>query len=327
MYAVERFLVPAPTVPVPNLHSYDVVLINVSGGKDSIAMLVYLVLLAVKQGFPLERLLVVHADLGSVEWDGNLELVREHAERVGLRLVVVAAGRDLLDEVVARRQRLLAQGRPEVRPWPSALARSCTKSLKTQPVTKLMTHLAAEHRKVHGRTAQIRILNCLGIRAQESPARALQRPFGPDPATWTVSPRAARPATRTRPAVEERAGVPNGRRVVHRWLPIFDWSLEQVWAMVDASGLRVPQAYRLGSSRYSCPFCVLASRKDLVIAARHNRELARRYLAVERQVGHPFRLDMSIADVIAVSAETARGNARISASRSAASRARFSAAA
>jgi hypothetical protein len=52
-------------------------------------------------------------------------------------------------------------------------------------------------------------------------------------------------------------------------------------------------------SRLSCRFCVLASRSDLVCSARLNPELAQRYATVEAQTGHRFRMDLSMAEVIA----------------------------
>jgi len=62
----------------PDLTDFDLVLVNTSGGKDSQAMLHYLVTLAREQG-ALDRLVAVHADLGRVEWEGTRELAREQA--------------------------------------------------------------------------------------------------------------------------------------------------------------------------------------------------------------------------------------------------------
>ena len=52
-------------------------------------------------------------------------------------------------------------------------------------------------------------------------------------------------------------------------------------------------------SRLSCRFCVLSSRADLVCSARLNPDLADRYAEVERRIGHRFRTDLTMADVIA----------------------------
>ena len=103
-------------------------------------------------------LLVVHADLGRVEWKGTKELAQRQAEFYGLRFEVVRRDKgDLLDQVKARRM------------WPSSNARYCTSDQKTSQVHKLFTKLAKESRTA-GLEGPVRIVSCLGIRAQESPA-------------------------------------------------------------------------------------------------------------------------------------------------------------
>ena len=70
-------------VPVdgePILSSYDIILANSSAGKDSLAMLWYLNRLASRQGLT-KRIIVVHADLGRVEWASTAELAERQAVR------------------------------------------------------------------------------------------------------------------------------------------------------------------------------------------------------------------------------------------------------
>lgn len=280
----------------PRLDDYDVILANNSGGKDSQAKITYLVWLADRQGVAREKILVVHCDLGRVEWPGTAELARAQATAYGLRFVTVRRDEDLLDQIVSRHNRLRAKGDTTTPAWPSSAARYCTSDQKTSQVTKLMTLLSAEHTG----PGRVRILNCLGIRAGESSARAKKVPFGPDPATWSITPRAARPATRTQPAVEAREGIRHGRRHVDRWLPIFDWTTEQVWQAIHLSTLPYHPAYDLpGISRLSCVFCVLAPREQLIAGARANPGLARQYLGVEQRVVHTFKRDLSMAEITA----------------------------
>jgi 3'-phosphoadenosine 5'-phosphosulfate sulfotransferase (PAPS reductase)/FAD synthetase len=269
---------------IPDLGRYDWVLVNSSAGKDSQAMLDYLVELADAQGVARSRLVVVHCDLGRVEWEGTAELAAEQAAHYGLRFEVVTREKgDLLTQVEQRHEANIAKGR-DIAPWPSSAARWCTSDQKTAQVLKLITSLTDEIRNKAGwiRNAdgtyakrQARILNCLGIRAQESPARAKK-------AAWEKDPKAC-----------------NGKRDVDRWLPIFDWSEEQVWDRIHASGVRYHDAYDKGMSRLSCCFCVLASKPDLIIAAKHNPSLAQEYRAVEDKVGKRFTVALSIAEIIA----------------------------
>lgn len=232
-----------------DLAAADIILVNSSAGKDSQAMLDFLVCLADEQGVSRSKFVVVHCDLGRVEWKGTRELAERQAAHYGLRFEVVSRDRDLLHQIEFERKN-----------FPSNSARFCTSDQKTAQVTKLITKLVAE--KAHlGR--RVRVLNCLGIRAQESPARAKKEPISLDKCS-------------------------NGKREVVRWLPIFDWTIEQVWDRIRASGVEHHPAYDLGMSRLSCCFCVLASKKDLRIAAKHNPELYQEYLGVEQRIGVTF---------------------------------------
>ena len=235
--------------PSTDLAAADIILVNSSAGKDSQAMLDYLVELCRTQGVSLSKMVVVHCDLGRVEWKGTRELAERQARHYGLRFEVVARDRDLLHQIEHERKN-----------FPSNTARFCTSDQKTAQVGKLITRLTDEL----GLNRPARILNCLGIRAAESTARAKKEP------------------------VSVEAKTTNGKRIVTRWLPIFTWSLTQVWDRIRASGVEHHPAYDLGMSRLSCCFCVLASKKDLRIAAEHNPELYQEYLAVEQRIGKTF---------------------------------------
>jgi len=171
----------------PNLATYDRIVVNSSAGKDSQAMLDLVVELARAAGV-VDRIVVVHCDLGRVEWEGTAELAEEQARAYGLPFVKVSRPQgDLLSHVEKRRM------------WPSSAARYCTSDHKRAQVYKVLTEIAREIRAAGVPVA--RILNCMGLRADESPARAKKIPFQRD------------------------AMASNGRRSVDAWLPIHDWML------------------------------------------------------------------------------------------------------
>jgi len=240
-----------------NLSWYDWIVVNSSAGKDSQAMLDVVVKQATALGIR-NRIVVVHADLGRVEWRGTRELAQRQAEHYGVRFEVVARPQgDLLDHVRSRRK------------WPSSAARYCTSDHKRGQVGTLLTQLTKEKRL--GR--RVRILNCLGLRAQESSARSKLLAFRLD-----------------------RRNT-NGKRVVHTYLPIHSWSTDQVWARIKESGVSHHPAYDLGMPRLSCCFCIFAPRAALILAGRHNPELLAEYVRVEKAIGHSFRKELPIAEV------------------------------
>ena len=242
------------------LTDYDLIIVNSSGGKDSQAMLDYMVELADQVGYSRDKMVVAHADLGRVEWDGTVELAKEQAAHYGLRFELMKRPQgDLLAHVRTRGM------------WPSSSARYCTSDHKRGQISKIVTMLTDEIRGDSNK--RVRILNCLGIRAQESPARAKKSPFAKD------------------------NRLSNGKRSVDNWYPIFDWTVGQVWDRIKESGVRYHYAYDAGMPRLSCQFCVFAPKAALMIAGKANPELLDEYVKTEKEIGHSFRQDFSIAEV------------------------------
>ncbi len=252
-YLGEQF---APVTP--NLSDWDVVLLNSSGGKDSQTMIGRVVALADEQEVSRDRLVVVHAALGRVEWKGTLELVREQAQAYGLECRIVERPQgDLIDHIEDRGM------------FPGPRTRYCTSDHKRGQVRKVVTALDRERRIGE----RFKLLNCMGLRSEESPARRKKVSYAPN------------------------AGFSTKTRTVWDWLPIHDLSEREVWRDVQESGVRHHEAYDLGMPRLSCVFCVFAPKDALILAARHNPELLDEYVSVEARIGHRFRLDVSMAEI------------------------------
>jgi 3'-phosphoadenosine 5'-phosphosulfate sulfotransferase (PAPS reductase)/FAD synthetase len=242
------------------LSDFDRIVINTSGGKDSQTMMRVVVEQAEAEGVT-DRLVAVHADLGRVEWPGTRELAEEQAEHYGLRFIVCSRPQgDLLDHVAERGM------------WPSNAARYCTSDHKRGQVRKVLTSLVKEM----GLGRPAKLLNCMGLRAQESSARAKKVPMRYD-----------------RPASGQGTV-----REVWEWLPILDWTEAQVWDDIRTHDVAHHPAYDLGMPRLSCCFCVLSNRSALTLAAQHNPGLAKQYLAVEVKTGHRFTEALSMAEIV-----------------------------
>lgn len=295
---------PNASVTSVDLTSYDVIAVSSSAGKDSQAMLDYLVELADKVGVR-DRIVVIHADLGRVEWAGTKELAEEQAAAYGVRFECVSrigtisdgrskdgnplyakgeARGDLLDQVEHRAAQLKAQGKDSPA-WMSSASRYCTADHKRGPIGTVFTKLASEWKKASGESRPCRILDCQGLRAEESPARAKKENFK------------VRTSTKT--------------QHVDTWLPIQDWKVEQVWDRIKASGVRYHYAYDLGMPRLSCVFCIFAPKAALMVAGKHNPELLAEYVRVETETGYSFKADLSLADVQAELAAGAEVDAKV----------------
>jgi len=261
-----------PTTATLDLTTYDHIVINTSAGKDSQAMMDVVVKMAREQGVA-DRLVAVHCDLGRAEWQGTGDLAAEHAAHYNLRFEKVSRPQgDLVTQISQRRAALDKKGTPEAPAWPSSAARYCTSDQKTGQVKKLHTRLADETRAT-GATHTPRILDCLGLRAEESSERAKKNVH------------------------EHSKPKSSGRKHVDTWNPILAWLEGDVWAAIKAAGTRHHGAYDQGMRRLSCVFCVFGSKQDLLIAGRSNRDLLDTYIALEDSGAGTFQATRSLHEI------------------------------
>jgi DNA sulfur modification protein DndC len=207
--------------------------INHSGGKDSQAMTIKL-----SEIVPANQLVIVHADLPEVEWEGIDEHIQ--ATSFGLPIHTCVAVKTFFQMVEHRGM------------FPSPSNRQCTSDLKRGPIERTI-------RQIVKQTGHRVIVNCMGMRGEESSSRAKLT-------TFKLS---------TKNSV---AG-----RTWYEWLPIHDMTTVEVFETIRAAGQEPHWAYKAGMSRLSCCFCIMASRSDLETAARLKPELARRYADTERR--------------------------------------------
>lgn len=150
-----------------------------------------------------------------------------------------------------------------------------TASLKRDRANVLLTEIVA----ALGLDRQALVLNCMGLRAAESPARSKKLPLSID--------------TRTS----------NNKRLVLTWHPILELSETAVWQTIADETLEYHPAYDALMPRLSCVFCVLAGYDVLVRAVRLcwalELPLPEQYTDLEARIGHRFKDQYSLADVVA----------------------------
>jgi 3'-phosphoadenosine 5'-phosphosulfate sulfotransferase (PAPS reductase)/FAD synthetase len=242
--------------------------VNHSGGKDSQAMY-----LKLRKYVPQSQLVIVHADLGAVEWAGAISHIK------------ATTGDEPLH--VCRSRRTLLEMIEERGMFPSPEQRQCTSDLKRGPIERTIRQLVEERvakfvgvpvalsRRVYGRKDALKagcglIVNCMGMRAQESSGR------------------------KKLPVFKFSSRNSKAGREWYDWLPIHDWTEDQVFAEIKAAGQEPHLVYKLGMRRFSCVFCIMASEEDLKTAARlaterpellNDPELYRKYVGLEKSTG------------------------------------------
>jgi 3'-phosphoadenosine 5'-phosphosulfate sulfotransferase (PAPS reductase)/FAD synthetase len=242
------------------------VAIGVSGGKDSQAAALATFDHLDALGHRGARVLI-HADLGSVEWNDSLPTCRRLAEQLGCELIVVARKAGGMVErwesrwASSRRRYATLETVTLVLPWSTPSMRFCTSELKTHVI-------GAELRR---RFKGVTFINVTGVRRQESTARA----------KGTIA------------SLES-----DGK--AFSWRPISDWTTEEVFAGIRACGLAPHQAYTdYGLTRVSCRFCIMSSMADLTAAAgaRESHELYRHLVSLEVRSTFGFQGARWLADV------------------------------
>jgi 3'-phosphoadenosine 5'-phosphosulfate sulfotransferase (PAPS reductase)/FAD synthetase len=259
--------------------------VSISGGKDSQAMLSALVKLKAQRPDWTGPLVAVHADLGRIEWPQTPGHVRWMADSLGVPLTVVRrrGGRgkwDMVDHWVERAETMKAQGKV-ARPWSDAKNRFCTSDMKRDPINTYLRSIRSGL-----------VVSAEGLRAEESTARA------------------------RKPVWSERSRIITEGRYALTWNPILDWRLGDVLAELGSSrgdllrrqilhregkvdealrGWVGHPVYVMGNERLSCAFCILGCQSDLRNAARHNPELLDELVSIEQKYDFAFQQGKPLA--------------------------------
>lgn len=243
--------------------------VNHSGGKDSQAMMIRLLEIV-----PREQLIVVHAALGEVEWEGALEHAQRQAHAADVPFIVAGAVKTFFEMV---EHRFAVRPGPNSPCWPSAANRQCTSDLKRGPIEREVRRYAASR-------GIKTIVSCMGIRKQESAARSKLQAFRRN----------------------ERGSVAG--RDWYEWLPIHELTTAQVFDTIRGAGQEPHWAYAAGNERLSCVFCIMGSPRDLANGAKHRPELLAKYVEIEQRTG--YTMHMSRKPLLELIAEAAACAAR-----------------
>lgn len=246
------------------------VAIGISGGKDSAAAAFRTIEYLNAIGHQGARILI-HSHLGRAEWRQSLPACERLAEMLGLVLVVVRRGAgDLLARWRVRwannvRRYCDLRCVKLILPWSTASMRFCTSEMKTAIIARDLVR----------RFPQQTILSVWGIRRQESSGRA------------------GAPVAKMQPKLHSAGFQTSGLD----WHPIVEWALSDVLEYLQVKNFPLHEAY--GSSRVSCAFCVLASRRDLAAAAlcEDNHEVYRELVRLEAESTFSFQDSFWLADV------------------------------
>ena len=240
----------------PDLNSYDFIIVANSGGKDSIASLLYLM----DQGVDSSRIELWHHCVDGfgnshplMDWPVTEDYCRKlalafnipifYSWKSGGFLIEMLRENDFTKPVFFESPQGLVEAkgtggtRSTRRRFPQTSAalntRWCSSYLKVDPAAKALIH---QERFINSKTLMV-----TGERAQESSARAKYRSFEP-----------------------HRTDRRNGKlkRHIDHFRPVHGWKEEQVWEIIKRYSVNPHPAYRLGWSRLSCCSCIFGNKNQ-----------------------------------------------------------------
>ena len=259
-------------------HPSTCLIVNMSGGKDSVRMLGHLC-----EAYPHVRKIAVIADTGfeHVKPISAVEWARQRCDAYGVPLYVVRNPNKTYLEMVEERGM-----------FPSSSTRQCTSDLKRGPIQTWIRRAVKS-----GLITEKRIINCMGLRAAESPARAKQPKFQRNDAMSRG--KGGKPLT-------PKAAL-HGRQV-YDWLPIHGESLADVleWHWRTATPLHpvyVPEYHRDGTRggylrRFSCRVCIFSTKADIHAIYLNDREAFDMVVALETKNGFTMRNGESLVQIV-----------------------------
>jgi len=243
-------------------HGNDLaIVVNMSGGKDSVRMLGF-----IREYFPGITTHVVMADTGfehekpvsAEDW------ARQITASFGLPLHVVKNPNKTYLQMVENRKM-----------FPSSATRQCTSDLKRGPIQKFIRHLPEK---------VIVIVNCMGIRGEESPARSKQTP-------WKLD-----------------AGMSKAGRIVWQAMPIFEETVTEVLAWHHTAGVPLhpvylPEYHADGTKggwlrRFSCRICIFSTDSDIRATYLNDRAAFDLVASLETRIGFTMKSGKSLFQIL-----------------------------
>ena len=201
-----------------------------------------------------DKIVLVHADLGDMEWEEMKPWISSIS--FGLDVNVVEAELDFF--ALARKYKRLPSGQQQF----------CTDFLKTKPIGVFIHDYMYENNLT---TA----INATGMRADESKRRAKKLPLVLSKGSGTSGMHMPRK---------------HAAHTIHDWMPIFGYSIEDVYSEVEYAGQAVHEIYSKGFSRLSCVFCINGRVSEHKEAAKLRPVLAKKMSGLERELGKTIRI-------------------------------------
>jgi 3'-phosphoadenosine 5'-phosphosulfate sulfotransferase (PAPS reductase)/FAD synthetase len=90
---------------------------------------------------------------------------------------------------------------------------------------------------------------------------------------------------------------PNSRRTVYQFRPVLDWSIEKVWESIARYKINPHPAYKLGFGRVSCRTCIFASNNQWATIQRDFPDAFAEIVRLEEELQHTIDSKRSVLEM------------------------------
>lgn len=232
---------------------YDKYVVTFSGGKDSTALVLYLL----NNGVPPHKIELWHHEIDGreqtfMDWEITPSYCLAFARAWGIPIFFSWKQGGFLREMLRQNQRTaptqFEDQHHQVQTIGGTAGKKATRRKFPQVSPDLSVRWCSAYLKIDVCASAIRnqtrfnglkTVVLSGERGEESPARARYKILEP-----------------------HRADLRNGRKIsrhVDHWRPVRDWTEQQVWNIIEQNRVRVHPCYYLGWNRCSCKFCIFGN--------------------------------------------------------------------
>jgi 3'-phosphoadenosine 5'-phosphosulfate sulfotransferase (PAPS reductase)/FAD synthetase len=273
-----------------DLQAYDTVIVAFSGGKDSLASLLYLL----EQGVPKSKIELWHHDIDGRESNQLMDwpCTRAYCKAVamGFGVPIYFSWREggfekemlrcksytgdiyfespgtVLNHIPSRKLDRYKNTRLKFPQVSADLSvRWCSGYLKIDVFASAIRN--------QPRFNGVRTLVITGERGQESPARSRYEYF-------------------------EKHATSSSKRFVDHWRPVLNWNEREVWDIIEKYKVQPHPAYHLGFSRVSCQFCIFGNANQFASASFLSPERAKILSSYEKSFGCTVKRNISLDELI-----------------------------
>ncbi|KKO90587.1 FAD synthetase [Sphingobacterium sp. Ag1] len=271
--------------------NYDKYIIAFSGGKDSVALVLYLLDLGIDPA----KIELWHHDIDGndnafMDWECTHDYCQKFADAFGLQIYFSWKEGGFKREMLRDNQRTAPT-------WFEAPGNILKKvgGIVGKLATRLKFPQVAVDLKVRWCSAYLKIDVCsIAIRNQER--------FNGLKTVVLSGERGEESSARSRYKILEvdRSDSRNGKlkRHVDRWRPLRDWKESEVWHIIKKYRVRVHPCYYMGWSRCSCKFCIFGNADQFASAFSVSPDQGNEIMSYEELFGVTIKRNTDLRSLI-----------------------------